>query len=133
MFTGLLHVSKMTEETRALSKAWHFKPGDPIEFYVGEVTKDHRVILTEEDPQVKLEKVQKFIFESKDKVLESEIAAVMKFGIIVNVGDITGLIPLKEFKKHRIFINNFVVKDKMKVMFDEYRDDKIVFKLPERD
>lgn len=132
MFTGLLHVSKMTDETRKLFKAWHFKPGDAIEFYVGEVTKDHRVILTEEDPQLKLEKIQKFIFESKDKVLESEIAAVMKFGIIVNVGDITGLIPLKEFKKHRVFINNFIVKDKMNVMFDEFRDDKIVFKLPER-
>jgi len=131
-FTGLLHVSKMTDETKTLFKAWHFKPGDPIEFYVGEVTKDHRVILTEEDPQLKLEKIQKFIFESKDKVLESEIAAVMKFGIIVNVGDITGLIPLKEFKKHRVFINNFVVKDKMNIMFDEFRDDKIVFKLPER-
>ena len=75
--------------------------------------------------------MQTFIFESKDKVLESEIAAVMKFGVIANVGDITGLIPLKEFKKHRIFINNFVVRDKLKVMFDEYKDDKIVFKLPD--
>jgi len=132
-FTGLLHVSKMTEETKTLFKAWHFKPGDSIEFYVGEVTKDNRVILTEEDPQEKLKKMQQFIFDSKDKVLESEIAAVMKFGVITNVGDITGLIPLKEFKKHRIFINNFVVKDKIKVMFDEYKDDKIVFKLPDQE
>ena len=130
-FTGLLHVSKMSEETKVLFKSWHYKSGDPIEFYVGEVTKDNRVILTEEDPQEKLKKMQQFIFDSKDKVLESEIAAVMKFGVITNVGDITGLIPLKEFKKHRIFINNFVVKDKLKVMFDEYKDDKIVFKLPD--
>jgi len=129
IFTGLLHVSKMTEETKALFKAWHFKPGDPIEFYVGEVTKDNRVILTEEDPQEKLKKMQQFIFDSKDKILESEIAAVMKFGVIANVGDITGLIPLKEFKKHRIFLNNFVVKDKLRVMFDEYKDDKVVFRL----
>ena len=132
-YTGLLHVSKMSEKTRKLFKSWHYKPGDEIEFYVGEVTKDHRVILTEEDPQEKLEKIQKFIFDSKDKILESEIAAVMKFGVIVNVGDITGLVPLKEFKKHRVFINNFVVKDKMKVMFDEFRDEKIVFKLPEKE
>jgi DNA-directed RNA polymerase subunit E'/Rpb7 len=129
-YTGLLHVSKMTDETRKLFKAWHFKPGDPIDFYVGEVTKDHRVILTEEDPQEKFEKIQKFIFESKDKILESEIAAVMKFGIIINVGDITGLVPLKEFKKHRIFINNFVVKDKLKVIFDTFEKDKLVFRLP---
>jgi len=55
----------------------------------------------------------------------------MKFGIIVNVGDVTGLIPLKEFKKQRVFINNFVVKDKIRVMFDEFKDEKIVFKLPQ--
>ena len=130
-FTGLLHISKMTEETKELFKSRYFQPGIPIEFYVGEVTKDNRIILTEEDPQIKLKKIQEFIFNSKDKVLESEIAAVMKFGIIVNVGDITGLIPLKEFKKHHIFINNFIVKDVINVMFDEFSNDKIVFKLTE--
>jgi DNA-directed RNA polymerase subunit E'/Rpb7 len=133
IFTGLLHVSKMNEDTKLLFKGRQFMPGDPIEFYVGEITKDNRVILTEEDPQIKLKKMQEFIFSSTDKVLESEIAAVMKFGIIVTCGEVTGLIPLKEFKRHRIFINNFVVKDKINVMFDEYRDDKLVFKLPERD
>ena len=101
--------------------------------YIGEITKDNRIILTEEDPQIKLKKIQTFIFESKDKILESEIAAIMKFGIIVNVGDITGLVPLKEFKKRRVFINNFIVKDKLKVKFDEYLNDKIVFKLPEKE
>ena len=131
LFTGLLHVSKMSDSTKELFRMRGYKPGDPIEFYVGEVTKDNRVILTEEDPQEKLKKIQQFIFDSNEKVLESEIAAIMKFGIIVNVGDVTGLVPLKEFKKNRIFINNFIVKDKLKVMFDEYKDDKVVFKLPQ--
>jgi len=131
VFTGLLHVSKMSEETQVLFKARNYNPGDPIEFYVGEVTKDNRIILTEEDPQIKLKKIQEFIFNSNGNILESNVAAVMKFGIITNVGDITGLIPLKEFKKNRVFINNFVVGDIINVMFDEYRDDKIVFKLPE--
>jgi DNA-directed RNA polymerase subunit E'/Rpb7 len=130
IFTGLLHVSKMRNETQNLFKFRHYKAGDPIEFYVGEVTKDNRVILTEEDPQIKLQKIQQFIFESQDKVLDSEIAAVMKFGVIVNAGEVTGLIPLKEFKKQRVFINNFVVNDKIKVIFDEFKDEKIVFKLP---
>jgi predicted RNA-binding protein with RPS1 domain len=129
-FTGLLHVSKMAEETQNLFKTRHFKSGDVIEFYVGEITKDKRVILTEEDPQEKLKKIQTFIFESKDKILQSEIAAIMKFGVIVNVGEITGLIPLKEFKKNRIFINNFIVKDKIRIIFDEYKDDRIIFSLP---
>jgi len=130
-FTGLLHTSKMDELTLKDFRARKYNPGDEIEFYVGEITKDNRVILTEEDPQVKLKKIQEFIFNSKDKVLESEIAAIMKFGVIVTVDEVTGLVPLKEFKKHRIFINNFVVKDKLKVMFDSYERDKIVFKLPE--
>lgn len=131
-FTGLLHVSKMSEETKLAFKNREFKPGDPIEFYVGEVTKDKRVILTEENPQEKLEKIQKFIVSSQDVILHAEIAAVMKFGIIVNVGDITGLIPLKEFKKNRVFINNFVIKDNIDVIFDEFKDDKLVFRLPEK-
>lgn len=130
MFTGLLHVSKMSEATKVLFKERHFQPGDEMSFYVGEVTKDKRIILTEEDPAEKLKKVQTFILESQDKVIKSEIVAVMKFGIIVNIGDITGLIPLKEFKKHRVFINNYVVKDNIDIMFHEFRDDKLVFKLP---
>jgi len=129
IFTGLLHVSKMEEDTKQSFNRREIKPGDPIEFYIGEITKDNRIILTEEDPQIKLQKIQKFIFESKDKVLESEIVAIMKFGIIVETGEVTGLIPLKEFKKQRIFINNYVVKDKINVMFDEFKDDKVVFKL----
>lgn len=130
IFTGLLHVSKMEEETKNKFKARHYSPGDPIEFYIGEITKDNRLILTEEDPQIKLQKIQKFILDNTDKIVESEIVAIMKFGVIVEIGDITGLVPLKEFKKNRIFVNNFVVKDKLNVMFDEFKDDKLVFKLP---
>jgi hypothetical protein len=130
IFTGLLHVSKMEQETKNKFKARHYKPGDPIEFYIGEITKDNRIILTEEDPQIKLQKIQKFIFDNQEKVVETEIVAIMKFGVIVESDGITGLVPLKEFKKRRIFISNFVVKDKLKIMFDEFRDDKLVFKLP---
>jgi len=61
--------------------------------------------------------------------LESSGAAVMNFGVIVNVKDLVGLIPIKEFKRNRIMANNFVVGDIIKVMFDEYRDDKLVFKI----
>jgi len=128
-FTGLLHISKMSEQTKELFKAWHFKPGDQIEFYIGEITKDKRIILTEEDPHEKLQKIQNFIYTNTDKTIEAEIVAIMNFGIIVNIGDITGLIPVKEFKKHKIFINNFIIGDKINVVFDEYKDDKVVFKL----
>jgi len=129
LFTGLLHTSKMDDETKAEFNKRNIKATSPIEFYISEVTKDNRIILTKESPEDKLNKIQNFIVDSQDKVLESKVAAVMNFGIIVNVGEINGLIPIKEFKKNKIMANNFNVGETINVMFNEYRDDKMVFKL----
>lgn len=131
IFTGLLHVSKMNENTKSEFQARKFKAGDEIEFYIGEVTKDNRIILTEEHPEFKIKKIQKFILEYKDKIIKSSVAAIMNFGIIVDFEEITGLIPLKEFKKYKIFKDNYVVGDSINVIFDEYKNDKIIFKIPE--
>lgn len=130
IFTGLLHNSKMDEETKKKFDSREYRAGETIEFYISEITKDNRIILTKESPEDKLNKIQKFIVESKDKILEAEVAAIMKFGIIVNCGEINGLIPLKEFRKNRMMINNFIVGDKLKVIFDEFKDEKLVFKMP---
>jgi ribosomal protein S1 len=131
LFTGLLHTSKMDAETKVEFNARNIKAGDPIEFYISEITKDNRIILTKESPEDKLKKIQTFIIESKDKVLESSIAAIMNFGVIVNVGELNGLIPIKEFKRNKIMANNFVSGEKINVMFDSYENDKLVFRLPE--
>jgi ribosomal protein S1 len=131
-FTGLLHTSKMSVETKIQFNARNVKAGESIPFYIAEITKDNRIILTEESPEEKLNKIQNFILNSKDKVMESTIAAVMNFGIIVNVGELNGLIPIKEFKKNKIMANNFISGDKINVLFDEYRDEKLVFRLPDR-
>jgi len=129
-FTGLLHVSKMSNETKELFKSRQYNPGDEIQFYISEITKDNRIILTEESPVDKLKRIQTFIKEFTDKVVEAEIAAIMKFGVIINVGEISGLIPIREFKKNKVFINNFIVNDnKINVIFDEYKDKKLIFKL----
>ncbi len=127
IFTGLLHHSKMKEATLLKFRDREFKPGDPLSFYIGEVTKDNRIILTEESPEEKKQKIQTFIEFSKDKILEASIAAVMNFGIIVNIGDITGIIPSKEFRLRKISTRNFVSGDKIKVKFLEAKDDKITF------
>jgi len=128
-FTGLLHTSKMDAPTNEDFSNRKINAGDEIEFYIAEIAKDDRIILTKESPEEKLNKIQNFIIDSKDKILESSVAAVMNFGVIVNVKDLVGLIPIKEFKRNRIMANNFVVGDIIKVMFDEYRDDKLVFKI----
>ena len=130
LFTGLLHTSKMDIETKTQFNVRNVKAGDTIDFYISEITKDNRIILTKENPEDKLSKIQNFIISSKDKVLESSVAAVMNFGVIVSVGDnLNGLIPISDFKKNKIMANNFINGDKIYVIFDQYKDDKIVFRL----
>lgn len=130
IFTALLHVSKMTAEIKEKFLAREVLAGDEIEFYISEITKDNRIILTNESPEEKLHKIQTFILSSKDQVVEASIAAVMNFGVIVGINEINGLIPIREFKKNKIMINNFVIGEKLNVMFDEFKDERIIFKLP---
>jgi ribosomal protein S1 len=128
-FTGLLHHSKMKEETLTKFKNGEFKPGDSISFYIGEISKDNRIILTEESPEEKTQKIQDFIESSKGKILEASIAAVMGFGVIINVNDISGLIPMIEFRKNKISTRNYITGDKVNVIFDQISNEKINFKL----
>lgn len=130
LFTGLLHTSKMDEETQKIFNRREVLSGSTIEFYISEITKDNRIILTKESPEDKLNKIQNFIVNSKDKVIESTVAAVMNFGVIVAVEDLTGLVTISDFKRKKIMVNNFSIGDKINVMFDSYTNGKIIFKLP---
>ena len=131
IFTGLLHNSKMKESTILKFKSREFKPGDLLEFYISEVAKDNRIILTEESPEEKKKKIDDFIEINKEKSLVAEIAAVMNFGIIVNFQNenLTGLIPISEFKRNKIIAKNYVLGDKIKVYFDSLKEDKLTFRL----
>ena len=130
LFTGLLHISKMDSDTKAQFNSRSVKSGDLIEFYISEIAKDNRIILTKESPEEKLNKIQNFILNSKDKILESSVAAVMNFGVIVTIDELSGLIPMHEFKRNKIMANNFINGDKINVIFDQLKDEKIIFKLP---
>jgi predicted RNA-binding protein with RPS1 domain len=129
IFTGLLHHSKMKEETLIKFKNGGFKSSDPINFYIWEISKDNRIILTEESPEEKEQKIQSFIKSNKEKVLEASIAAIMNFGIIININDISGLIPMAEFRKNKISTGNCMAGDKINVIFDQIINEKINFKL----
>jgi len=133
IFTGLLHNSKMKEDTLRDFRNRKYNPGDQISFYINEITKDNRIILTEESPEEKREKFTKFILENKEKVIDAEVAAVMNFGVIVNVGELSGLVPNKEFKRRKIAVKNYVVGDKFKVKIADFKDDKLVFDLISED
>lgn len=129
IFTGLLHTSKMNATMKEDFINHRIKAGDSITYYIAEIRQDQRVILTCESPEEKLNKIQNFILSSQDKTLESTIVAIMSFGAIVNVGEVHGLIPMKEFKKNKIVITNLVVGQKIDVLFDEFKDERIVFKI----
>ena len=131
IFTGLLHISKMDEMTVIDFKARSFKSGDPIKFYINEITKDNRLILTEKDPVEKARKMEEFIFDNKDTIINSSVAAIMNFGIIVAIGEHSGLIPNKEFRKKRLQTSDYSVKDPIDVLFESYSEGKITFKLPD--
>jgi len=118
IFTGLLHNSKMKEETLNNFKKGKYNQGDSIEFYINEITKDNRIILTEESPEEKKDKFNKFIKENEGKILISEVAAIMNFGIIVNIGDLSGLM-----------VNNYINGDKISVILDSFKDDKLFFRI----
>lgn len=128
IFTGLLHRSKMKPETYAKFKAREYKPADKIDFYIGEVTKDRRIILTEESPTEKREKVARFLEKYDNKPVDAQVAAIMSFGLIVNVGELSGVVPNKEFRKAHTSPKNFITGDKMKLRLFEIKDvDKLVF------
>jgi len=128
MFTGLLHKSKMKENTLLGFNNNSFKPGHEIGFYISEISKDNRIILTEESLDEKKFKVTKFVEENKNKCFTAEVAALMNFGIIVNSGEISGVIPNKEFKKIYSSPKNFALGDKIPLQLLEVKeDDKLLF------
>jgi small subunit ribosomal protein S1 len=130
-FTGLLHISKMTDETKAKFESYGYAAGDSIEFYIGEITKDNRIILDEENPVSKLAKLECFVEENSGKLLEATIGSILNFGIIVNIDSISGLIPARQFAMHRVLMKNFIIGDTISVYIDEIRENKLVLKLQE--
>lgn len=129
IFTGLLHTSKMKKYTLEEFKDRLFNPGDQIAFYINEITKDNRIILTEENHQERKDKINKFIEDHKEKAINGKITAIMNFGMIVNYKDICGLVPNNEFRKKKIPTNGFHNGSQIRVIFDELKDDKIIFQL----
>ena len=118
----------MKPETYHKFKAREYTPGDKLPFYIGEITKDRRIILTEESPAEKRAKVAKFLEKYDNKPVEAEVAAIMSFGIIVNIDDLSGVVPNREFRKAHTSPKNFITGDKMKLKLFEIKDvDKLVF------
>ena len=125
--TGLLHVSKMKEDTLRKFNNREYKSGDTLEFYISEITKDNRIILTEESTEERKGKLNVFIDDCKEHEMEALIVAVMNFGLIIKVGEYSGLIPTREFIKRKLQIKNYNIGERLKVKFFEANEDKLTF------
>lgn len=129
-FTGLLHVSKMSDNTLTLFQSRKFEPCDNISFWIDEITKDNRIVLTEESPENKLNKLKEFMTKTGDDVITCQMVEANAKGIYVSVNDITGLVPMKEIRRANILIRNIMAGDKFTVICDKISKDNILlFKL----
>jgi predicted RNA-binding protein with RPS1 domain len=127
IFTGLLHTSKMTEETKERFNNRGFRPGDTISFWVKEISSDNRIIITEEDPTVKRAEMEDFKTNNVGTVHNGKVIKNIPFGTLVKIEkDLVGLISKNELKSKR---KNFQVGDDVIVSVDSVKKDKIYLSL----
>ena len=124
IYTGLLHTSKMSQETKERFNDRKFHPGDEISFWVKEITNDNRIILTEEDPAIKIAEMEQFKENNIGTVHAGKVIKVVTFGVLVKIDqDIVGLIPKQKYGHKR----NFQTGDDVIVTVDSIKNDKIYF------
>lgn len=127
IFTGLLHYSKMTPDTRSKFKNREFRPGDELIFWIKEVSKDNRIILSEEDPAERLNQIDEFKSKNLGVVKNGKVVSIKPFGTLVKLEkDIIGLVSKKELKAKR---KVFEVGDDIVVTVDDVQKDKIYLSL----
>lgn len=129
LFTGLLHVSKMSEKTKEMYDKREFKPGMEFEFYIDEITKDNRVILSEESPEDKMKRMTEYVETHKNELVEAKVTNSTYSGLSVLVEDFSGVIQLKEIKKYKLSTRNVNKGDIIKCIIDSIEDGKIVLRL----
>jgi RecJ-like exonuclease len=127
IFTGLLHTSKMTEDTKEKFNNRGFRPGDMISFWVKEITSDNRIIITEEDPTIKRAEMEDFKTNNVGTIHNGKVIKNIPFGTLVKIEkDLVGLISKNELKSKK---KNFQVGDDVIVSVDSVKKDKIYLSL----
>jgi ribosomal protein S1 len=122
IFTGLLHTSKMSPDTFSKFKNRLFEVGEDIEFWVKEITKDNRIIITEEDPSIKLLEYKKLKDTCLGNVYSGRVLTVKPFGALIKIGEVdkVGLIPRRKLKGIRLEVGEIVY-----VILDDVKKEKI--------
>jgi len=99
IFTGLIHVSEMTPETK--ENFVYFQSGEEISFYVKEVAKNNRIILSENKGCSVVTTFEDFRDACEDTIQECEIVGIREIGSFVkfrlNENSFIGLFHNKEY------------------------------------
>jgi ribosomal protein S1 len=131
IFTGLIHTSKMTPAMREEFKEGKFKAGEEISFWIKEITADKKIILTDEDPSIRMKEIEDFKEKNLGVITGGEVVSIQPFGTLVKLQkDIVGLISQKETKNKK---KKYVVGEKVMVTVDRVHNDKIFLTIPNED
>lgn len=103
IFTGLLHTSEMRMETLNNFKSKKYSPGTKIEFYIKEVTKDQRIILSDFETIASETTIEDFKLHNEGTVQSGEIINIKpQLGLFIKFdyqdNKFIGLIHYKEIK-----------------------------------
>lgn len=95
IFTGLLHESEIEGDWASI------KTGDEIEFYIKEIREHNRIILSQMGPNPEVVAYLDFKdkYEGSD-FKDGEIKDIKPFGVFIKMGDVTGMMTPKEFRKY---------------------------------
>jgi ribosomal protein S1 len=131
IFTGLIHTSKMTPAMREEFKENKFKSGEEISFWIKEITADKKIILTDEDPTVRMKEIEAFKEKNLGVITGGEVVSIQPFGALVKLQkDIVGLISQKEIKNKK---KKYAVGEKVMVTVERVHNDKIFLAIPNED
>lgn len=130
ILTGLIHTTEMTKENVELFKQSKWKAGDEIEFWIKEITKDSRIILTLIDQNAMNQKYE--TLASYDAEMEQTGNKPIYLGHIVSVkpnvvlvkieDDIIGALADKDFKRFKA--SPLKVSDELRVKIEKIDVDR---------
>lgn len=128
IFTGLLHSSKMSNELKEQFKNYTLSAGNQVEFWIKEITPDKKIILTDENPLVRVKELEEFKEKNLGIIRGGEVVSIQPFGALIKLQkDIVGLISQKEIKTKK---KRYNVGDKVMVTIERVQNDKIFLTIP---
>jgi ribosomal protein S1 len=131
IFTGLIHTSKMTPDMRESFKNDPPTPGSEISFWIKEITADKKIILTDEDPSIRMKEIEEFKEKNLGIITGGEVVSIQPFGTLVKLQkDIVGLISQKEIKTKK---KKYSVGEHVMVNVERVHNDKIFLTIPNED